>query len=308
MGMLLIIVRRKFVWSKLRWVEMGHNCGRQKKDLLKYVNSKKQPPNFIGHLHDKDAPLTDRDIDKAEMFNASFAFFFNTSDGLKRSQHPELENHGCDRDKPPVALDFCRACCFSWMYMSMGPDGIPVRPLKEQLVSLETQKRSVQATDRFTSSDRERNRYVQIRELLLKSFNPLNAGKACCPDEMNLREAGFSHSLHLTNLSSLAPIESLLIAKVIKEQEYFWANVIASEKNVRGYNDGSLPSLGSSNWRLPNDARDSILVLGLGNSGQRLSTAVMEGRQQPKEKELVVDDGKLSLFSLLFLVYFLAHN
>lgn len=49
-----------------------------------------------------------------------------------------------------------------------------------------TQRRSVQAWDQFTSNDREWNRYVQIRELLLKSLNPLNADKACCLDEINL--------------------------------------------------------------------------------------------------------------------------
>lgn len=50
----------------------------------------------------------------------------------------------------------------------------------------ETQRRSVQAWGQFTSNDTEWNRYVQIRELLLKSLNPLNADKVYCLDKTDL--------------------------------------------------------------------------------------------------------------------------
>ncbi|KAJ7403501.1 hypothetical protein BTVI_76474 [Pitangus sulphuratus] len=51
---------------------------------------------------DKDDHLTNRDRDKAEAFNAFFAFVFNADDGPRRSQCPELEDHDCENEQFPV--------------------------------------------------------------------------------------------------------------------------------------------------------------------------------------------------------------
>ncbi|XP_030920994.1 zinc finger SWIM domain-containing protein 6-like, partial [Geospiza fortis] len=60
---------------------------------------------FLKHLYDimdEYGRLTNRDMNKPDMFNA---FFFtlvsNTDDGLGGSQCPELEDHGCKNDKLP---------------------------------------------------------------------------------------------------------------------------------------------------------------------------------------------------------------
>lgn len=57
---------------------------------------------MIDLLFDEDGNLTDRDTDKAEVFNAFFSSLFITSDGLWESQRPELGNNGCENDKIPV--------------------------------------------------------------------------------------------------------------------------------------------------------------------------------------------------------------
>ncbi|KAJ7402613.1 hypothetical protein BTVI_84829 [Pitangus sulphuratus] len=51
---------------------------------------------------DEDGHLTNRDRDKAEMFNAFFASTFNTDDRSRGSQYPELEGLDCERDQLPV--------------------------------------------------------------------------------------------------------------------------------------------------------------------------------------------------------------
>ena len=72
---------------------------KDKKGCFKYVNSKRQARNNIGLLLDTHSHLTNRDIDKAETFNAFFATVFNTDDGLWGSQSPGPENHDCENDK-----------------------------------------------------------------------------------------------------------------------------------------------------------------------------------------------------------------
>ncbi|KAJ7411239.1 hypothetical protein WISP_103670 [Willisornis vidua] len=51
---------------------------------------------------DEDGHLTNRNRDKAEVFIAFFALVFNTDDGTRGSQCPELEDHDCENDKLPV--------------------------------------------------------------------------------------------------------------------------------------------------------------------------------------------------------------
>lgn len=65
-----------------------------KKGFLKYANSKRKIRDNTGPLLDDVGHLTNRDIDKAEMFNAFFASVFNTGDGPWESQSPVLED--CD--------------------------------------------------------------------------------------------------------------------------------------------------------------------------------------------------------------------
>lgn len=47
---------------------------------------------WVHTLADEDGHPKNRDIDKVEMFIAFFSSVFNTSDGLKGSQYPELED------------------------------------------------------------------------------------------------------------------------------------------------------------------------------------------------------------------------
>lgn len=54
-----------------------------KKVILKCINSKRRIGHNISPLLDKVIYLTNRDIDKAETFNAFFTSVFNTDDGLE---------------------------------------------------------------------------------------------------------------------------------------------------------------------------------------------------------------------------------
>ncbi|KAJ7412607.1 hypothetical protein BTVI_45938 [Pitangus sulphuratus] len=106
-------------------LKLGRNVGDNKKSFKKYVNSKRQCRNNIGPLQDDDGHLTNREIDKAEMFNAFFAFVFYTDDGLRESQSPELEDHGCENYQLPVNPETVRDLLLQMdPYKSMGPDGI----------------------------------------------------------------------------------------------------------------------------------------------------------------------------------------
>ncbi|KAJ7399383.1 hypothetical protein BTVI_115488 [Pitangus sulphuratus] len=53
----------------------------------------------------EDGHLTNRDRDKAEVFDIFFASAFNTDDGPRGSQCPELEDHDCKNDQLPVDLE-----------------------------------------------------------------------------------------------------------------------------------------------------------------------------------------------------------
>lgn len=49
------------------------------------------------------------DTDKAEMFNTFFASLVNTEKGVSMSQHPELEDHGCKKEKLAGSPEVCGA-------------------------------------------------------------------------------------------------------------------------------------------------------------------------------------------------------
>ncbi|KAJ7422637.1 hypothetical protein WISP_37002 [Willisornis vidua] len=61
--------------------------------------------NIIGPFQDEDGHLADRGRDKAEMFYAFFASVFNTDNGPKGSQCPELEDHDFENDQLPVKTE-----------------------------------------------------------------------------------------------------------------------------------------------------------------------------------------------------------
>lgn len=71
-------------------------------------------------------------MDKVEMLKAFFASIFNTEDGLKRSQHPELEDCDYENGKLWVNPEGVRDLLLQLdPYRSMGYDRINVRIHKE---------------------------------------------------------------------------------------------------------------------------------------------------------------------------------
>ncbi|KAJ7417715.1 rna-directed dna polymerase from mobile element jockey-like [Willisornis vidua] len=81
---------------------------------------------------DEDGHLTNRDRDKAEVFNAFFASVFNTNDRPRRPQYPELEDHDCKKEQPPVDYEIVRDLLLQLdPDKFMGIDEIHPRILKE---------------------------------------------------------------------------------------------------------------------------------------------------------------------------------
>ncbi|GAB0178695.1 hypothetical protein GRJ2_000334800 [Grus japonensis] len=70
-----------------------------KKDFLKYVNSKTKIRDSIGPLLDEVVHLTNKDVDIADTFNAFFDSVFNTNDELWEPWSPVLEDHDSGDDK-----------------------------------------------------------------------------------------------------------------------------------------------------------------------------------------------------------------
>ncbi|KAJ7419150.1 hypothetical protein BTVI_26427 [Pitangus sulphuratus] len=67
----------------------------------------------------------------AEGFNVFFASVFNTGDGPRGSQCPELEDHECENDQLPINPGMVRDLLLQLdPYKSMGPAGIRPRILK----------------------------------------------------------------------------------------------------------------------------------------------------------------------------------
>ncbi|RMC19574.1 hypothetical protein DUI87_03132 [Hirundo rustica rustica] len=81
---------------------------------------------------DKDGHLTNRDMEKADMFNDFFASVFNTNERLTGSQCPELRDHGCENYQLSVDPEVLKDLLFQLdPYKFMRPDGIHTRILKE---------------------------------------------------------------------------------------------------------------------------------------------------------------------------------
>ncbi|KAJ7420834.1 hypothetical protein WISP_46285 [Willisornis vidua] len=79
---------------------------------------------------DGDGHLTNRDRDKAEMFNAFSVF--NMNDGPRGSQCPELKDHDCENDQLPDNTKILWDLLLQLdPYKSMEPDGVDPRIRKE---------------------------------------------------------------------------------------------------------------------------------------------------------------------------------
>ncbi|KAK4831271.1 hypothetical protein QYF61_016741 [Mycteria americana] len=85
----------------------------------------KAMPEQVGHL-------TNRDVDKAEMFNAFFASVFNNNDGPWDPRSPVLEDCDWGDDELPTDTEVIRDLLLQLdVHKSMRPDGIHPRVLKE---------------------------------------------------------------------------------------------------------------------------------------------------------------------------------
>ncbi|KAJ7404783.1 rna-directed dna polymerase from mobile element jockey-like [Willisornis vidua] len=113
-------------------LKLVSTLGDNKKSFSKYVSSKRQSRNHIDPLLDEDDLLTNRNTDKAEIFNAFFTLVFKTKDGLYGSQNSQLEDHECENNELPVNPDLVRDLLLQLDLCNfMGPDRIHPRVLKE---------------------------------------------------------------------------------------------------------------------------------------------------------------------------------
>ncbi|GAB0184195.1 mitochondrial enolase superfamily member 1 [Grus japonensis] len=114
-------------------LKLASTVGNNKKGFFKYVNNKRRTRENIGSLLvNENGHLTNRDIDKAETFNAFFASVFNTDDRLWDPRCPKLEDHDCGNDKLPADPKLVRDLLLHLdAFKSIGPNGIHPRVLRE---------------------------------------------------------------------------------------------------------------------------------------------------------------------------------
>lgn len=122
-------------WSSV-WVETGQYCGDNKKDFLKYISNKRRTRENIVFSLDENGHLTNRDIDKAEAFNAFFTSVFSVDDMLWNLRRYELEDRDCGNDHLLVHPELCRIYCSTWMHISSWvPMTLILRCSEGQLMS-----------------------------------------------------------------------------------------------------------------------------------------------------------------------------
>ncbi|KAJ7413995.1 hypothetical protein WISP_87188 [Willisornis vidua] len=118
-------------WSALLdgyWLFKRDRQGRRAGRVALYVRECMEltlGKSTVESLWDEDGHLTNRDRDKAEVFNTFFASVFNMDDGPRGSQCSELEDHDCECDQLPVNPETVQDLLLLLdPYKSMGPDGI----------------------------------------------------------------------------------------------------------------------------------------------------------------------------------------
>ncbi|KAJ7417645.1 hypothetical protein BTVI_31938 [Pitangus sulphuratus] len=100
-------------------------------DLL-LVNRVDLDRNIISLLQDEDGHLTNGDGDKAGVFNTFFAYVFNSDDGPRGYQCPQLEDHDCENDQLTVNPEIVQDLLVQLdPYKSMRPGRTYPRILEE---------------------------------------------------------------------------------------------------------------------------------------------------------------------------------
>ncbi|XP_009073079.1 PREDICTED: plexin domain-containing protein 2-like [Acanthisitta chloris] len=99
-----------------------------KNKFFKYINSKRECRNYISPLQDEDGHFINRDVEKAELFSASFSSVFNTDGRPNGTQCSELEDDNCKTITLPADSG---AVGVLLLQLEQIDDGIHPRMLKE---------------------------------------------------------------------------------------------------------------------------------------------------------------------------------
>lgn len=96
----------------------------KRKGFLKYVNRKRRIRESVGPLLDEVGHLTNRGVEKGDMFNAAFASGFNGDGGPWEPGRLCWETATGRDDKLPANSELSEACCSARIHQSLwGPMG-----------------------------------------------------------------------------------------------------------------------------------------------------------------------------------------